>query len=241
MAHILTTEQMKARDAAAIAAGVPGTLLMERAGEAVADAIRARYAVRPVVIWCGPGNNGGDGYVAARILRRRGWPVRVEALEPPSSPDARYAAHRWKGETRRLTGELSPAGLYVDALFGAGLSRPLDGRAVALARAAAKARALVVAVDLPSGYSGDTGKAVGEDAFSAALTVTFHRRKIAHVLTPARSACGEVVVADIGLSDGDGRVVEENTPSLWASRMPWPKDTVYKHRRGRPCGSAQGS
>ena len=233
MAQILTTEEMAARDAAAVAAGIPGLRLMERAGEAVAEAIRARYSPRPVVIWCGPGNNGGDGYVAARLLRRRGWPVRVEVLDPPRTDDARAAAGRWKGLTRRLTGELSPASLYVDALFGGGLSKPLDGRAQALARAAAKAKAPVVAVDLPSGLDGNTGKLLGEDAFQAVLTVTFHRRKIGHVLTPGRGACGEVTVADIGLTDGDGAGPEENVPGLWAARMPWPKETVHKHRRGR--------
>lgn len=233
MAQILTTEQMAARDAAAVAAGVPALLLMERAGEAVAEAIRARYSPRPVVIWCGPGNNGGDGYVAARLLRRRGWPVRVEVLDPPRTPEARYAAGRWKGETRRLSGALAPASLYVDALFGAGLSKPLSGRAQGLARAAAAAKACVVAVDVPSGVNGDTGKLLGEDAFQAVLTVTFHRRKIGHVLTPGRGACGEVTVANIGLVEDGGADLEENTPSLWAGRMPWPRETVHKHRRGR--------
>jgi hydroxyethylthiazole kinase-like uncharacterized protein yjeF len=233
MAQILTTAEMAARDAAAIEAGTPRHVLMERAGAAVADAVRARFSARPVVIWCGPGDNGGDGYVAARLLRKRGWPVRVEALEPPRTPDARFAAARWKGETRPLTGALTPADLYIDALFGAGLARPLEGAAQALARAVAAKAVTVVAVDLPSGFSGDTAKPVGEDAFTAAMTVTFHRRKIVHVLTPGRGACGEVVVADIGLRDGGEAGLTENLPSLWADRLPWPKETIHKHRRGR--------
>jgi hydroxyethylthiazole kinase-like uncharacterized protein yjeF len=231
MAQILTIGEMAACDAAAISAGTPGYILMERAGAAVVEAIRARYSPRPVVVWCGPGNNGGDGYVAARLLRKRGWPVRVEALEPRTA-DASYAAGKWKGATRALTGELTPAGLYIDALFGAGLTRPLEDRAQALSRAAATTAIPIVAVDLPSGFNGDTGKPVGEDAFAAALTVTFHRRKIAHVLTPGRGACGEIVVADIGLPDGGGSL-QENLPSLWAARMPWPLETAHKHRRGR--------
>jgi hydroxyethylthiazole kinase-like uncharacterized protein yjeF len=141
MAQILTIDQMAACDAAAIAAGVPNHALIERAGEAVAESIRARYSPRPVVIWCGPGDNGGDGYVAARLLRRRGWPVRVEVLEPPRTAGAKSAAGKWKGDTRPLTGALTPASLYVDALFGAGLTRPLEGSAQALCRAAVKAAA----------------------------------------------------------------------------------------------------
>jgi hydroxyethylthiazole kinase-like uncharacterized protein yjeF len=233
MAQILTTAEMAARDAAAVAAGTPRHVLMERAGAAVADAVRARFSPRPVVVWCGPGDNGGDGYVAARLLRKRGWTVRVEALAAPNTADAKFAASRWRGETRPLTGALTPAGLYIDALFGAGLARPLDGAAQALARAAAGAAAPIVAIDLPSGFNGDTAKPVGEDAFTAALTVTFHRRKIVHVLTPGHGACGEVVVADIGLPDGGGTGLTENLPSLWADRMPWPKETIHKHRRGR--------
>ncbi len=233
MAQIFSTDQIAACDAAAVAAGTPSHILMERAGEAVADAIRARYAPRPVVVWCGPGNNGGDGYVAARLLRKRGWPVRVEVLAPPRTADAKYAAARWKGETRALTGALTPAGLYIDALYGSGLSRPLEANAQALCRAASAAKALVVSVDLPSGFDGDTADRVGEEAFTAELTVTFHRRKIAHVLQPGRAACGDIVVADIGLSDGADAGLAENVPALWAARMPWPRETVHKHRRGR--------
>ena len=233
MAQILTMAEMAARDAAAVEAGTPRHVLMERAGAAVADAVRARFSPRPVVIWCGPGDNGGDGYVAARLLRKRGWPVRVEALEPPRTPDARFAASRWKGDTRPLTGALTPAGLYIDALFGAGLARPLEGAAQALARAVAGKAVTIVAVDLPSGFNGDTARPVGEDAFTAAMTVTFHRRKIVHVLTPGRGACGDVVVADIGLPDGGETGLAENLPRLWADRFPWPKETIHKHRRGR--------
>jgi hydroxyethylthiazole kinase-like uncharacterized protein yjeF len=102
-----------------------------------------------------------------------------------------------------------------------------------LARAAAASGAPVVAVDLPSGFNGDTGRPVGDTAFDAALTVTFHRRKLVHVLTPGREACGEVVVAGIGLPDGGESGLTENLPGLWADKMPWPKATIHKHRRGR--------
>lgn len=227
--EVLTVAEMKAADRAAIEAGTPGAVLMERAGRAVAEAVLERFRRPPTVVLCGPGDNGGDGYVVARELKKRGWSVRVEALAPPATPDAREAAKRWRGETGPLIGEFAPGVLYIDALFGAGLSRPLEGVALDLARKSQGAQ--VVAIDMPSGLSGDTGAPLG-DAFHADLTVTFHRRKLGHVLEPGRSMCGEVVVADIGLRRGEASVVE-NGPSLWARSFPWPGPQSHKHARGR--------
>jgi len=230
--QIMTVAEMTAADRAAAEAGTPTIVLMERAGRAVAEAIRERYARCPTVVWCGPGDNGGDGYVVARHLRRRGWPVRVEALGPPASAAAQWAASRWKGETGPLASEPGSAALYVDCLFGAGLSRPLEGEADRLARVMPGA-ARIVAVDVPSGLVGDTGLPLGERSLKAQLTVTFHRRKPAHVLASGRAACGEVVVADIGLEEtGQGRLFE-NDPGLWAERFPWPAVDAHKHARGR--------
>lgn len=232
--EIMTVAEMTATDLAAVARGVPVTTLMERAGAAVAEAVRARFARGSVVIWCGPGNNGGDGYVAARHLRRKGWSVRVEVLAPPATDAARWAADRWKGETAPLSPEPPRADLYIDALFGAGLSRPLDGDAARLARAVQGLGRPVVAVDVPSGILGDTGKPQGDIAFRADLTVTFHRRKLAHALIEGRQACGEVVVADIGLGPFEALFsLHENTPDLWGKRFPWPALDAHKHRRGR--------
>jgi hydroxyethylthiazole kinase-like uncharacterized protein yjeF len=230
--EIMTVAEMTAADRAAAETGAPTTVLMERAGRAVAEVVRERYARCPTVVWCGPGDNGGDGYVVARHLRRRGWPVRVEALGPPASPAAQWAAARWKGETGPLVSEPGSASLYIDCLFGAGLSRPLEGEADRLARVMPGA-ARIVAVDVPSGIVGDTGRSLGERALKAELTVTFHRRKPAHVLAPGRAACGQVVVVDIGLeATGQGRLFE-NDPGLWAERFPWPAVDAHKHARGR--------
>lgn len=230
--QIMTVAEMTAADRAAAEAATPTVVLMERAGRAVAEAIRERYARCATVVWCGPGDNGGDGYVVARHLRRRGWPVRVEALAPPASAAAQWAASRWKGETGPLVSQPGSAALYVDCLFGAGLSRPLEGEADRLARVMPGA-ARIVAVDVPSGLVGDTGLPLGERSLKAQLTVTFHRRKPAHVLAPGRAACGEVAVADIGLEDtGQGRLFE-NDPGLWAERFPWPAVEAHKHARGR--------
>lgn len=229
---ILTVAEMTAADRAAIAAGTSGVTLMERAGRAVADAVRQRYRPCRTVVLCGPGNNGGDGYMVARILKRRGWPVWVEALGQPSTPDARAVAARWRGETIPLSGDGRPAELIIDALFGAGLSRPLDGEALRRAKASHASKTPVVAIDVPSGIDGDSGKVLGEAAFRADLTVTFHRRKIGHALEPGRSACGALVIADIGLAATTGGLVE-NRPSLWLDRYPWPGAASHKHARGR--------
>ncbi len=232
MLPILTVAEMAAADAAAIAAGTPGVELMARAGLAVADAICERHAPRPTAVLCGPGNNGGDGYVVARILAERGWEVWVERLALPATDDAKAAAAQWTGETFEV-GEATRQGeLFVDALFGAGLSKPLDGEAARLARMCERVPDCVVAIDLPSGLAGDTGRILGDTAVCAALTVTFHAKKPAHVLEPGASRCGEIVVADIGLSTS-GHALMENTPELWLPRFPWPGADAHKHSRGR--------
>jgi hydroxyethylthiazole kinase-like uncharacterized protein yjeF len=221
---------MARADAAAIAAGTPGLTLMERAGTAVADAVCARFARQPALVLCGPGNNGGDGYVAARVLKDRGWPVEVRSFGEPATQDAQAASTRWDGATKPLNGVLEP-GVWIDALFGAGLSRPLEGPAAAAAMRMAEAPGRVVAVDVPSGVPGDTGKPIGPAA-CAALTVTFHAKKPAHLLEPGHSRCGDVIVADIGLTATPGKTVE-NSPELWLPRFPWPTAASHKHARGR--------
>jgi hydroxyethylthiazole kinase-like uncharacterized protein yjeF len=228
--QVLTVAEMARADAAAIAAGTPGLTLMERAGAAVADAVCARFARQTTLVLCGPGNNGGDGYVAARVLKDRGWPVEVRSLGEPATQDAQAASARWEGATKPLNGALEP-GVWIDALFGAGLSRALDGPAAAAALRMAEAPERVVAVDVPSGVPGDTGKPIGPAA-CAALTVTFHAKKPAHLLEPGHSRCGEVIVADIGLAAAPGKTVE-NGPELWLPRFPWPTAASHKHARGR--------
>ena len=229
---ILTVAEMSAADQAAIAAGTPGIVLMERAGTATADAVSARFAPCRTLVLAGPGNNGGDAYVVARLLAARGFDVRLEALAPPRTDDARGAAKEWTGEVHPVKGTVGDAELVVVGLFGAGLDRPLTGEALRLARASARTRARVVAIDLPSGLSGDTARPVGEAAFRADLTVTFQHRKVGHVLQPGRDHCGEVVVADIGLGEIRTQLFE-NGPELWGAKFPWPKVTDHKHARGR--------
>lgn len=232
--EIITVAQMREIDAKAAETGAPTRTLMENAGTAVAREIQARWTPRPTVVLCGPGANGGDGFVAARKLAEGGWPVRVGFLGNRAAlkGDAADASSAWMGWVDPAdVALLEPGVLVVDALFGAGLSRPLDGVAADLA-AAARAHD-VVAIDLPSGAHGD-GAAPEGPVFAADVTVTFVRKKRAHVLEPTRALCGEVVVADIGVPDAalahiaDAPV--ENGPHLW--RLPWPDAAAHKHARG---------
>ncbi len=235
---LLSPQQMAEADRLTIAGGTPGIMLMENAGRAVADAVTRRWPRRPVLVLCGPGNNGGDGFVAARILAERGWPVRLALLGERAAlkGDAAAAAGRWEGPVEPL-GEISLEGaaLVVDALFGAGLARPLDGTPRAVI-AALDARPLpVVAVDVPSGVDGASGEVRG-CAPRAALTVTFFRRKPGHLLLPGRLYCGETLVAPIGIAaavlDRVRPEVAANHPDWWLSCFPWPGPESHKYTRG---------
>ena len=237
--EVLTVAEHAAADRLANEDGVSGEALMEAAGRGVAAEICARWTPRPVSVLCGPGNNGGDGFVAARVLAAAGWPVRVALLGGPAERqrgDAATAAARWDGRVEALTPTVvESAGLVVDALFGAGLARPIDGAAVKTLQAVDARRLPCVAVDLPSGVHGDTGATSGTVA-QAALTVTFFRAKPAHLLLPARALCGELAVIDIGTPwravDAIQPRLWRNEPSLWAGAFPWPAEDAHKYLRG---------
>jgi len=236
--ELLTVEEMSAADRAAAAAGIPVETLMDNAGAAVAAAILARFAPRPVAVLCGPGNNGGDGFVVARRLAARGWAVTVAAARPPADYAGAAGLHgaRWRGPTVGLEPRaLDGARLVVDALFGAGLNRPVDGAAAALLRAVARARLPVVAIDVPSGVHGDTG-AVHGIAIPACLTVSFFRAKPGHVLLPGRGLCGELVIGDIGIParvlDAIRPRIRLNAPALWRARLPRARLDGHKYARG---------
>ena len=222
---LLNVRQMGEADRLAVAAGVPAVTLMENAGRAVAQEIGRRWSACPVSVLCGPGNNGGDGFVAARLLAETGWPVRLALLGARQrlTGEARHHAERWSGTIEPLTpAVLDEAELVVDALFGAGLNRAPAGPAADLLAAVARHDRPVVAVDVPSGVLGDTGASWG--AVTAALTVTFFRKKPGHLLLPGRGLCGKVVVADIGIPAAvlDQIVPEtfENDPCLWRTNRP---------------------
>ncbi len=235
---LLTVDEMYRADAAAVAVGVAGETLMDNAGRAIADAIVARWKPCPAVVLCGPGNNGGDGFVVARLLAQAGWPVRLALLgdRRKLKGDARVHAERWEGVVEPLsTQSLEGTELVIDALFGAGLARPVDGAAAEVIAAVAERGLASVAVDVPSGMHGDTGQVLGTAA-PARLTVTFFRRKPGHLLFPGRALCGEVVVADIGIPEAALRDIAPeqaaNGPELWRDIFPWPRFDRHKYSRG---------
>jgi hydroxyethylthiazole kinase-like uncharacterized protein yjeF len=235
---LLTPQQMGEADRLTIAGGILGIELMENAGRGVADAISRRWPPRPLVVLCGPGNNGGDGFVAARVLAERGWPVRLALLGTVAAlrGDAAEAAARWQGAVEPLApAALDGAVLAVDGIFGAGLTRPVEGVVRAVIEAL-DARALpVVAIDVPSGVDGASG-AVRGIAPRAAVTVTFFRRKPGHLLLPGRRHCGETVCVPIGIPDA---VLEQvlpdtaaNDPRWWLAGLPRPRPEDHKYARG---------
>jgi NAD(P)H-hydrate epimerase len=235
---LLTVDEMYRADAGAGAAGVTTEALMEAAGTGIAGAIRSRWQPTPTVVLCGPGNNGGDGFVAARLLREAGWAVRVALMGKREAlkDEAALNAERWEGPVEPLaTGVLDGARLVVDALFGAGLQRPLEGTPRAVVEAIGERGLPCVAVDVPSGVHGDTGQVLGAAA-QAQVTVTFFRRKPGHLLLPGRELAGRVVVVDIGtppqVLDEIKPKVHENNPALWLDRFRWPKLSDHKYRRG---------
>ena len=231
---IWSVKALAAADAEAIASGVPGLELMRRAGRSVAMVIKERWTPRPVVVLCGPGNNGGDGFVVAAALATAGWPVTTVELVSRSElrGDAAAAAAEWSGPVAPWSAaSLTDAELVVDAVFGAGLKRPLDGR---VRDVLMTVQVPLIAVDLPSGLNGDTGQVLGA-APKAAVTVTFHRKKLAHVLEPGREFCGDVVVENIGLPTGSPLAGQwmENRSYNWLKRFPWPDVAAHKGERGR--------
>ncbi len=252
--ELLTTAQMARADRLAIEGGVPGMTLMEKAAAAIAKStslILQKTSARRVLVLCGPGNNGGDGYVAARLLRGQRFKVRVAALTPIETlrGDALTAARSWTGPVERAEDcGFHGVDLVIDALFGTGLARDLDGPAAALVeRLNAWRRETgqpVVAVDIPSGIDGTTG-AIRGAAVEADETITFFRLKTGHLLLPGRLHCGRLACAHIGIRSN---VLEQiapetfvNEPGLWRAALPVPRIDGHKYSRGHAvvvCGGA---
>ncbi len=235
---LLTCGEMRCAEEACCARG-PLVFydLMQNAGQAVARIIQERWAPCRVLAMCGPGNNGGDGYVAAEALRRAGWPVVAGAVATKTQPpDAAKAARAWKGETKPLAAALlNEAELVIDALFGTGLQRPLEGDVAQIIEAVNARRLPVVAADFPSGLDGDTGRILGV-ATAPKITVTWFRKKRGHALLPGASRCGEIVVVDVGMKTEDLTTIRpsvaENHPDLWLSQFPFPQPEGHKYSRG---------
>ncbi|MBZ9677054.1 NAD(P)H-hydrate dehydratase [Mesorhizobium sp. ES1-1] len=238
--ELLSPAEMSEADRLTIESGpADGISLMHRAGAAVAAVVLERYpAARRVHVLCGPGNNGGDGYVVARLLAESGVDTVVWAQGAPRpGSDAALASAECPVEPRPLS-ELDPeeGSMVVDALYGAGLSKALSGDTARAVDIVTSRRLPVVAIDLPSGVSGGSGEVLGGKALLAAVTVTFARKKPGHLLLPGRERCGEVVLADIGISDGIIASLRprtyENTPALWLQDFPVPAVDAHKYKRG---------
>lgn len=250
MIELLTPAEMERADALAIAGGVPGIDLMRRAGLAVADACsRIAGHSGQILVLAGPGNNGGDGFVAAKVLRQRGYRVELLLLGDPESLSGDAALAFSEMQAAGLTaGILSQdkldrvpgqASVVIDALFGAGLSRPLEGVAGEAIDRVNGSGVPVLAVDLPSGVNGASGEAMGP-AIRASRTVTFFRLKPGHLLLPGRLLAGRVELADIGIPAsvlGEVHGVEQgktwrNDPALWGAAFRPPRLDGHKYARG---------
>ncbi len=236
--EILTVSEMAAADLAAISSGTSGFALMRRAGLAVADVADAMAPHGAILIVAGRGNNGGDGFIVAAELAARGRKVSVILLcdRATLKSDAALAAAEWKGAVLPCDpASLGKPNLIVDALFGAGLNRPVKGDPYAMIEAMNASGAPILSVDLPSGINGDTGAVMGI-AVEASATVTFFRRKPGHLLLPGRLHCGEIDVADIGIEpdvlDAIAPKTFENVPELWEDTFPFPQIDGHKYARG---------
>jgi hydroxyethylthiazole kinase-like uncharacterized protein yjeF len=236
--EVLTTAEMERADRLSIAAGTPGFALMMSAGQAVAEAAMALVEEGPVLVVAGPGNNGGDGFVAAAELAARGREVSVILLceRDNLQGDAALAARGWKYPVLPFNSHaIGRPALIIDALFGAGLDRAVKGEPLEMIEAINANGAPVLAVDLPSGVNGTTGAVMGT-AVRASETVTFFRRKPAHLLLPGRIHCGRVRVADIGIDAGVLEEIQprtfENIPAAWRQSFPVPRIDGHKYDRG---------
>lgn len=242
--RLLTVEAMRQVDATAIAGGTTGLTLMRHAGAAVAERVRQHVASGGrVLILCGPGNNGGDGFIAATLLAADGYAIDLRLLGDPSRlhGDAALAAAEWQGAIAEATParDLEGFDLIVDALFGAGLSRDIDGVARSLIEAVIETGTPILAVDVPSGIDGDTGRVRGV-AIRASETVTFVALKTGHLLQPGRAHCGALHLADIGTGKAAfaaglalaGPPILRNGPDCWLGDFPWPGAAGHKYSRG---------
>jgi NAD(P)H-hydrate epimerase len=237
--ELLTTTEMAAADRLAVDAGVPSLELMARAGEAVSEVAGTMIGIGArILVLAGPGNNGGDGFVAARRLLEQGYRVRLALLGERSAlkGDAAHFAARWPGPIEPVhAAGVRDCDLVIDGLFGAGLSRPIEGPAADVIAALNASGIPVLAIDVPSGLDGTTGSPTGP-VVQATRTVTFFRRKPGHVLLPGRALCGPVTLADIGIPAG---VLDQiaprtfvNGPGLWAAALPAPRQDAHKYTRG---------
>src|ERR1700723_1405887 len=240
--ELLTPPEMSRADRFAISVGTPGIQLMERAGLAVADeAARLTKSRGRIVVLCGPGGNGGDGFIAGRLLSQRGYAVEVGLIgrRDALKGDPALAAARYQGPVLAAAAlDLAGADCVIDALFGAGLARDIDGEAKAIIErinAFRRAGGRVLAVDVPSGIDGETGRIRGIAA-EARARVTFFCLKPGHALEPGRARAGAIRLVDIGISEAAlGPIAPKtfiNARAVWGEALPRPNAASHKYARG---------
>lgn len=234
---LLTRAEAAELDRLTIVFGSDGLTLMQRAGAAVVAVIEQHYEPTRCLVLCGTGKNGGDGFIVAELLRQAEWDVACVACgDMPDSGDAAAARARYQGAVLSWDSALlAEAGLVVDAIFGVGLSRPLDSGLSAMVAAVNKSGVPVVAIDMPSGIQADSGAVLGA-AIRATQTVTFTRKKPGLLLLPGRDNAGHVIVADINM-DMDALYnlplrYAENTPALWRDMLPQFTANQHKYDHG---------
>jgi NAD(P)H-hydrate epimerase len=231
---LLTTDDMKKAEAYADKNGTSYLQMMENAGQAIYDCVNQHYSKRKVVVLCGPGNNGGDGFVVARLLKQNGWDVIIAGEAVAKTADSEHMRQLWEDAILPLQPDVLDGNpLVIDALFGAGLMRPLEGNYGAIVQEMNNRGLDVIAVDIPSGVDGNTGEILGI-APKAQHTVTFLRKKPGHLLVPAKARCGVITVADIAIPEECLQEIKppifENSPCLWD--VPAPPEEGHKYTRG---------
>ena len=244
---VVTAKEMYRAEDLGTKSGTTKLELMENACRSVVSEISARWTPRKTLIVCGPGENGGDGLGVACLLRQRRWTVEV-ALEDPDKVflgNTKIMAERWGGAYVDLASvQMKDYVLVIDALYGIGLNRALSGYLVEFFQELNRYKIDVVAIDIPSGVSADTGQVLGGCA-NASLTITFGRPKPGHFLVPGKIFCGRLIVADIGLESSmfktSGQTTKLNGPDLWLDRIPFPESNMHKYDRGHAVVVAGGS
>jgi hydroxyethylthiazole kinase-like uncharacterized protein yjeF len=221
--QVLTVAQMRGAEEALIATGETVDSLMQVAGKGAAEWVWRVAAGRPVTVLCGPGNNGGDGYVIAETLRGRGLPVTVVAPVEPKTGAAERARAAYGGPIA----DHGKGGVLVDCLFGSGLTRPLGAELAALLRELAWHHPYRVAVDLPSGVDSDSGAVLDEALPNNHLTVSLGAWKFAHWLMPAMAKMGERRLVPIGVKPVEGAATLLTRPHFTA-----PATDAHKYTRG---------
>jgi NAD(P)H-hydrate epimerase len=237
-AALLTNEEARSADSATIAKGISGEALMENAGKAVVSVIDNYFKPCPVLVLCGIGNNGGDGFVIARILKERNWPVTVCVVMDAKDikGDALAAKNKWQkagGKVHNFSPVLlNENKLIIDAIFGTGLDRPIEAPVSDIITQVNKCPLPVIAVDIASGINGNSGAVMGV-AVESMHTVTFTQGKPGHFLLPGKINTGQLHVADIGIVD-DQLAPKHflNTPALWKDQLPRPSAETHKYTRG---------